>query len=315
MFGMSPLRTVPVFLFFVTVLMSTSGLAVEDDGTVKLLTEARATARRGSYPEALEKLEEALELARQNDDSLIQAITLDNMAEVHRLQRNTREARNRYTQALKIYQDINHTLGVQATQKKLAALSDQRPSTVEPPPPPEPVDAAAPEPGLPPQNRGKLINNAIDRIRNRVKGQEANKGTDATAAIPKDPVIEPQDNPESAQDTKDTKDTKDIKKSAAYSTYLQTVKKSIVRAWKYPERASEGKEHGKVDVEFTIQKNGNLQDVQILRSSGFSDLDREAIRAVGAASPFNPIPDQIELDQLSIRFTFNYTLETSQNSR
>jgi protein TonB len=312
MFGMSPLRTVPVFLFFVTVLMSTSGLAVEDDGTSKLLTEARATARRGSYPEALEKLEEALELARENDNSLIQAITLDNMAEVHRLQKNTREARNRYTQALKIYQDINHRLGVQATQRKLAALSDQRPSTVEPPPPPEPVDAAAHEPGLPPQTRGKLINNAIDRIRNRVKGQEANKGTEETAAIPQDPVIEPQDNLGSAQDTKDTKDTE---KSAAYSTYLQTVKDSIVRAWEYPERASEGKEQGKVDVEFTIQKNGNLQNVQILRSSGFSDLDREAIRAVSAASPFNPIPDQIELDQLSIRFTFNYTLETSQNSR
>ncbi len=314
MFGMSPLRTAPVFLFFVTVLLTTAGLAVEDDGPAKLLTEARAAARRGSYPEALEKLEEALELARENDDSLIQALTLDNMAEVHRLQKNTREARNRYTQALKIYQDINHRLGVQATQKKLAALSDQRPSTVEPPPPPEPVDAAAPapEPGLPPQTRGKLINNAIDRIRNRVKGQEANKGTDETAAIPQDPVIEPQDNLESAQDTKDTKDTE---KSAAYSTYRQTVKESIVRAWKYPEGAIEGKEQGKVDVEFTIQKNGNLQDVQILRSSGFSDLDREAIRAVDAASPFNPIPDQIELDQLSIRFTFNYTLETSQNSR
>ena len=93
------------------------------------------------------------------------------------------------------------------------------------------------------------------------------------------------------------------------------MKENIVHAWSYPEHASERGEEGKVDVEFTIRKDGRLLKVQILQSSGFATLDREAIRAVGAASPFTPIPKQIALEQLSIRFTFNYTLEKRQGSR
>ena len=100
-----------------------------------------------------------------------------------------------------------------------------------------------------------------------------------------------------------------------YTAYLEKVKENIVHAWQYPEQASEEGKEGKVDVEFTILKDGRLLDVRILHSSGFSALDREAIRAVGAASPFTPIPVQIALEQLSIRFTFNYTLEKRQGSR
>jgi len=128
---------------------------------------------------------------------------------------------------------------------------------------------------------------------------------ETSASLPTDPFLPPSGTQETTDDTRQLE----------YTTYLEKVKKNIVSAWKYPVEASEGKEEGKVDVEFTILKNGRMQDVRILRSSGFSSLDREAIRAVGTASPFNPIPNQIGLDQLSIRFTFNYSLEMAQGSR
>jgi protein TonB len=63
-----------------------------------------------------------------------------------------------------------------------------------------------------------------------------------------------------------------------------------------------------VDLEFTILKPGNVQRVRVLRSSGSGSLDQAAIRAVRAASPFDPIPAETGLAEIRIRFSFSYTL-------
>jgi TonB family protein len=310
MFSMFLLQTLPLILFLVSFLPGETVHAVQDTAILQLLAEARSSARKGAYPEALEKLENALSLARENNDPLTKAITLDNIAEINRLQGNTREALDHYAQALKIYKDIGHSLGATATQRKVDRILGRPPRQEQEPPAAAPPPAVA---GLPAETREKLINNAIDRIRSRIKEQRSqgepaetpqDKELERTATIPQAGTPEETPAPPLSEDARQSE----------YTIYLETVKANIVRAWKYPQEASEEKEEGKVDVEFTILKNGSLQDVRILRSSGFSNLDREALRAVGAASPFTPIPVKIGLDQLSIRFTFNYTLATSQKS-
>jgi protein TonB len=59
-------------------------------------------------------------------------------------------------------------------------------------------------------------------------------------------------------------------------------------------------------LQFTILDNGQLESMQIVRSSGSNVLDHEALRAMKAAAPFRPIPPWIEKKRLTITASFEY---------
>lgn len=129
--------------------------------------------------------------------------------------------------------------------------------------------------------REKRIREAIERVRDRLRAQQQKRASPEVAELD-------------------------------YAAYLDRVKKAVVRAWSYPERASRNREGGKVEVGFTILQDGQLKSVRISRSSGYASMDREAVRAVRAAAPFHPIPEQIGIKQISIEFTFNYVYDQTQ---
>ncbi|MBI4523439.1 MAG: TonB C-terminal domain-containing protein, partial [Deltaproteobacteria bacterium] len=91
-----------------------------------------------------------------------------------------------------------------------------------------------------------------------------------------------------------------------YVTYFSSIKRAIEREWDYPEPALRSRLQGKLVVEFTVLWNGELEKIRLLRSSGFSILDEEAVRAVQAAAPFHPIPSWIGKSRLPIEATFIY---------
>ena len=307
-----------VLFFLVASFGGSTGLAIEGGETFDMINEARTIARTGNYSEALDKLQEAIGLADANEEKLALAIAINNVAEIHRLQGNTIEALESYSQALQVYHEMGHHNGITSTGQKIDKILG-RPKQTKTVKTPEAIQTTAPVLPSPPQEeistetRGRLIDEAINRVRNRVKDRQALQGpSEPVASEVPQPIVTPSQEPlqQSAklEPRGDTRQTE-------YTAYLEKVKENIVHAWQYPEQASEEGKEGKVDVEFTILKDGRLLDVRILQSSGFSALDGEAVRAVGAASPFTPIPAQIALEQLSIRFTFNYTLEKRQGSR
>jgi TonB family protein len=55
----------------------------------------------------------------------------------------------------------------------------------------------------------------------------------------------------------------------------------------------------------TILKDGRLEEVRLIRSSGLNILDEEGIQAVKAASPFNPFPSNIANQKLFIDADFD----------
>ncbi len=325
-----------ILFFFLASLGGSTGLAIEGEETFDMINEARTIARTGNYSEALDKLQEAIVVADENEEKLALAIAYNNVAEIHRLQGNTIEALESYSQALQVYHEMGHRNGISSTGQKidkilgrpkktkivgipetiqkpetiLTPITVQTPDTVETTSPALPP---APQEEIPAETRGQLIDEAINRVKNRVKERQALQGSSEPVApeVPEPKVTPPQEPLQQSAKLEPRGDTRQTE----YTAYLEKVKENIVHAWQYPEQASEEGKEGKVDVEFTIHKDGRLLDVRILQSSGFSALDREAIRAVGAASPFTPIPVQIALEQLSIRFTFNYTLEKRQGSR
>lgn len=91
-----------------------------------------------------------------------------------------------------------------------------------------------------------------------------------------------------------------------YVSYFTSIKRAIEQAWEYPESALRNGLQGKLVMEFTISGNGQLEGTRLIRSSGFSVLDQEAMRAVQSASPFHPIPPWIGKPRLDVVASFEY---------
>lgn len=56
----------------------------------------------------------------------------------------------------------------------------------------------------------------------------------------------------------------------------------------YPKAELEQKIEGKAIVECIVNENGHISDVSVIRSSGFSAFDKEALRLVKAMPAWNP---------------------------
>jgi len=89
---------------------------------------------------------------------------------------------------------------------------------------------------------------------------------------------------------------------------MRTVKKRIEDIWKYPEEAARLGISGDLYMDFTIKKDGTVGEIEIVRTSGYRELDEAAIKALRDASPFWPLPEDWEKDSLKIRGHFIYIL-------
>lgn len=93
-----------------------------------------------------------------------------------------------------------------------------------------------------------------------------------------------------------------------YASYFQGLIRQIEQVWVYPELAARSSMQGQAIYDIVIRRDGTLQKLVAVKSSGFLVLDSEVERAVRAAGPYNPIPSRIDRDPLVIRIRFVYTL-------
>lgn len=96
-----------------------------------------------------------------------------------------------------------------------------------------------------------------------------------------------------------------------FNSYLQRLLASVQRNWYaiIPESARMG-DRGKVFITFKIQPDGNVPfpDPTLERTSGKEPLDRAAMSAIRASSPFEPLPPAFHGPFLMLRFGFYYNL-------
>ena len=113
--------------------------------------------------------------------------------------------------------------------------------------------------------------------------------------------------------------TKDVEKEITvdlntteykYISYFTKLKERIYQVWKYPKQSQARREQGNIRIVFTLRKDGYLENVRIIQSSGFENLDREVLRTIRVASPYNPFPESWEEEKLKIPATFDYKLPT-----
>jgi TonB family protein len=93
-----------------------------------------------------------------------------------------------------------------------------------------------------------------------------------------------------------------------YVTYLAKIKNKILRIWQYPPKAYENNEEGKVIVKMSIDADGRLAGAALISSSGYAELDEDAISVVQSAAPFEPLPGNYDLSRLNIVASFHYKI-------
>ncbi len=98
--------------------------------------------------------------------------------------------------------------------------------------------------------------------------------------------------------------TKDIK----YASYMAHIKQLVQSVWIYPDEALEKGQSGMLYLVFVINKNGALNSVKLIKTSGYSILDNAAINAIQEAAPFPYIPKRLNIDRLKIYASFRYSL-------
>lgn len=94
-----------------------------------------------------------------------------------------------------------------------------------------------------------------------------------------------------------------------FTTYVARMLASVRRNWYavIPESARMG-ERGIVVLDFSVQRSGNVPwgQPETARSSGREPLDRAAISAIRASSPFEPLPSAFSGPEVRFRFIFLY---------
>ncbi len=93
-----------------------------------------------------------------------------------------------------------------------------------------------------------------------------------------------------------------------YASYLLHVKEKIENVWEYPTRAERQGIQGVLIIEFSINQNGTIYNVKVLRSSGQKMLDKAAVNAILNAARYNTFPHYWTIKRLNIIGTFIYRL-------
>ena len=94
------------------------------------------------------------------------------------------------------------------------------------------------------------------------------------------------------------------------SDYFLELMAWLNRYKEYPIDLKKKKKQGVVTVQFSINKQGEILDSGIIKSSGLADLDAAAIRMLKQANPLPGIPDSLQRDQLTLAIPIEYSLIT-----
>jgi TonB family protein len=87
------------------------------------------------------------------------------------------------------------------------------------------------------------------------------------------------------------------------------IKRKIQENKKYPWQAKKENIEGIVEMQFSISGNGQLKDVNIIKSSGYSILDEEAVATIKRSAPYPEIKNRLNTDNLQLQVKLIYKIE------
>ncbi len=93
-----------------------------------------------------------------------------------------------------------------------------------------------------------------------------------------------------------------------FVTYLNQIRDRIEKAKKYPSGARKREKEGRVKVEITVRKDGQVEDIFVV-SSCCPLLDEAAVKLIREVSPFPPFPSSIKQNRIIIQMEVIYELK------
>lgn len=99
----------------------------------------------------------------------------------------------------------------------------------------------------------------------------------------------------------------DATQDALWGTYLSGLNQAIDQRW----RRVAGAAVRRTKIQFRLDRQGQLTDLQLLQSSGDNQADQAALHAIQAAAPFAPLPQAASENVLIVNFTFTQGLVPS----
>tara|TARA_B100001113_G_scaffold352542_1_gene354243 strand:+ start:3122 stop:3682 length:561 start_codon:yes stop_codon:yes gene_type:complete len=93
-----------------------------------------------------------------------------------------------------------------------------------------------------------------------------------------------------------------------YQSYFGVIRNILDSNKKYPLLALQRRQEGSPIVEFTILKNGEITNFNLI-TSGHRLLDREAKKIVLKSVPFPPIPASMGKSTINLRIPINFNLQ------
>lgn len=91
-------------------------------------------------------------------------------------------------------------------------------------------------------------------------------------------------------------------------SFFRRLRQNIYNVWDYPSQAAARGEQGTCLLKITIERDGTVDAVKLMESSGHSDLDREAQAAVWKGAPYGPLPRAYKKKRINILAFFKYNL-------
>jgi protein TonB len=101
-----------------------------------------------------------------------------------------------------------------------------------------------------------------------------------------------------------TFDTKEYK----FAGYMTKLREKIESIWVYPPEAARRGIYGDLKIQFTINQDGSLGEVRLIRTSGYKMLDDAAMKALRDGQPYWPLPDSWHMKSYTILGHFVYSL-------
>lgn len=94
-----------------------------------------------------------------------------------------------------------------------------------------------------------------------------------------------------------------------FKPYLLQILASVRRNWfaVMPESAHMGR-RGKVQLQFAVDRTGNVVKLVYALHSGTDAFDRAAVAGISASNPFPPLPSEFKGNQVRLQLTFMYNM-------
>jgi len=159
-----------------------------------------------------------------------------------------------------------------------------------PPPPPKEIPKVTTTKFLPPEIKHDEEVTKPEPPPEEVKGNTANesvKGVDESYEAPVDPDAKGQETPVEPPKPVEEEIFTAVEQQAEFQGGIAGFARYLQRSLKYPAAAQRANVQGKVYVQFVVNTDGSIQDVQVIKSVGFG-CDEEAIRVIKSGPRWNP---------------------------